>query len=402
MGSSWGIVSAGQIDSFFSVTTNSQDQLDSLANSSLSRGITRYTKNDYAGAATDFKRALGLSPSSANAGKTYDYLAQAYLQQGKTDQAIKTYKDAIKANPADDTFHLKLGDIYNKAGQTNEALAEYSKAVKLNPYSAENRYSLGQIYLTSGQLPEAQTQFSKVPQLAPNSPTGFYGLGQVFRQMGKYNDAVFQLNQAVTMDKKFANGFLELGYTYADMGDMDKAQNQVKSLQGLQATTQVAALQNYMSKVSNPKIIAAFSSNGFPSSSGPGTLLSDMDSSLSSAYGSKRYNMTFLFSKDMDLNSVQNIANWQIGRQAGTYVSQYYNFGLPIPTTEVKTPLLPAGVVYNPDSRIAEVSFTISQNAEATGTIDPSHILIKFTGKDSYGKAMDPTADEYSGFSQIV
>jgi len=402
MNSTLGISNASLLDYLFSSTTNSLDQLDNLSGLALGRAIDLFTKGKYADAVKQFKKALAISPTYANAPKAYDYMAQAYLKLNQTDDAIKTYKTALKAFPAADSFNLKLGDIYFKNGHLKDAQAEYEKAVKLNPNSAENRYSLGQAYLTSGRLSEAKAQFTKVTQLAPTSPTGFYGLGQVSRKSGYYNDAIVQLNKAVTMNKKFANAFLELGETYADMNNMDKAQKQLDTLKGLKATQQATTLQSYIAQAANPKISIVYSTNGFKTADGPGTAVSDLDSSLSAPKATKEFTMNFIFSKDMDKNSVQDIANWQIGRQSGTYISNAYNFGMRVPSTEVNLPLQPTSVVYNSENRTASVTFTISQNAAGNGTIDPSHISFTFKGKDTYGKVMDFTADEYSGYSKIV
>jgi hypothetical protein len=75
---------------------------------------------------------------------------------------------------------------------------------------------------------------------------------------------------------------------------------------------------------------------------------------------------------------------------------------MPSSVIDVVVPPLPASVVYDPETFSADVTFKISQNLEGNGTIDPSHIMFRFCGIDAYGKAMDLTADEYSGISQIV
>jgi Flp pilus assembly protein TadD len=390
------------MDYLFSSTTNSLDQYDSLANSTLSRGIDCYTKKDYAGAVKAFQRSIALSPSSSNTSTAYDYLAKAYLKLGKTHEAIRTYRTAIKGYPTTDNFHLSLGDIYFKNGQVPEALSEYEKAVRLNPASADNRYSLGQAYLKSGRLSEAQEQFKKVTQSAPASPTGFYGLGQVLRASGDYQEALAQLNRAVSINKNFANAFLELGSVYADMGDPINAQKQMDALKSLKATEQMISLRNYLTQAAAPKITLAYGTDGFRSYKGPGTVVSDLDPSLSTPLASKIFSMNFVFSKAMDANSVQDIANWQISRQSGILISNDYNFGMPIPSTEVMPPIQPIGVSYDSKSNTATVIFRIAQNSAGNGTIDPSHISFKFSGIDTYRKTMDPKADEYSGFSRII
>jgi hypothetical protein len=60
---------------------------------------------------------------------------------------------------------------------------------------------------------------------------------------------------------------------------------------------------------------------------------------------------------------------------------------------------LPNNVYYDAKSYKATVTFTIRQNATADGTIDPSHIEFKFSGKDAFGNKMDPNFDQYIGFS---
>jgi hypothetical protein len=54
---------AGGADSIF-VASNQQVQLESLAQGALSRGIERYGQGDYEGAIKEFRRSIGLSPSS--------------------------------------------------------------------------------------------------------------------------------------------------------------------------------------------------------------------------------------------------------------------------------------------------------------------------------------------------
>ncbi|MBA4394052.1 MAG: hypothetical protein C0407_10910, partial [Desulfobacca sp.] len=242
----------------------------------------------------------------------------------------------------------------------------------------------------------------KVTQLAPTNPAGFFGLGQVYRETGKYDQALTQLNKAVKIDKTFANAFLELGKTYTDMGNTTQANSQVEALVRLGSDSQINTLQNYINQKNSPKISLGYNSDGFAMNSGPGTAVSELDSSLSAPGATKVFTMIFLFSKDMDTNSVQSLANWEINRQSGGHISDDYNFGIPVSATEISLPTQPTNVIYNPSDKMAWLTFQITQNESANGTIDPSHISFKFKGIDTYGKTMNPKADEFSGFSLIV
>jgi tetratricopeptide (TPR) repeat protein len=178
------MISTAQVDGLFSAIPTSQAQRDSLSNSALSRGIDRYTSDDYGGAVTEFRRAIGLSPFSDNTAKAYDYTARAYTLDGNTEAAIKTYQEAIKSYPTRAAFHTSLGDIYYKQGQLSEAEAEYKAAINLDSESTDSRYGLGQVYLNSERVDEAETQFKEVVRLSPGSSIGYYGLGQTYRKRG--------------------------------------------------------------------------------------------------------------------------------------------------------------------------------------------------------------------------
>jgi tetratricopeptide (TPR) repeat protein len=395
------MISTAQIDSLFSAIPTSQKQYDSLSNSALSRGIDRYTSEDYDGAVTEFRRAIGLSSFTDNSAKAYDYMARAYLLDGNTAAAIKTYQEAIKSYPARDTFHISLGDIYYKQGQLTEAEAEYKAAIHLDSESTDSRYGLGQVYLNSEKVSEAEVQFKKVVSLSPGSSIGYYGLGQTYRKMGEYGDALTLLDKAVSLDRNFDDGFLEQGYTYADMGDMDNAYGVVHTLSD-KGSSLAGTLRNYIYENSAPQISVAYSTNGFNASLGPGTLLESLDSSLSEIRASKAFTMSFSFTKKMDPITVQNPFNWGISRAVGTNVGGAYNWGMPASATDVVFPSLPDNVVYDPETFSADVTFKITQNGEGNGTIDPSHMMFRFYGKDAYGKAMDLAADEYSGISKIA
>lgn len=392
---------SSKIDTLFSSTTTQQSQLDNIANSAIMRGTYAFTQGNYGGAITAFKMAIGLSPYGDNTLSAYQLMANAYQQQGKTGDAIKSYQQASKLFPQSDIPYASLGDIYY--GQKNYTAAEgqYAMAVKLNPTLASNVYSLGQAYMAEGKYTAAETQFKKVTQLSPTDPSGYYALGQDYHKMRRYDDAITQLNKAIQLNRSFPAAHLELGMTYADMNQMDKANEQANLLGNMDQTSQTT-LQNYIYQAASPKFLGVYTTSSFVAFDGPGTALSTMDSSLASPNSSQTYAMNFIFSKSMDASSVQNLSNWNIGRSTGKEQGGSYNWGLPVKSNDTNISPLPVSVIYNPNTLTANVSFKITQNSSGNGIMDPSHVMFKFAGMDAYGKSMDNSADQYSGISQIV
>jgi tetratricopeptide (TPR) repeat protein len=395
------IASTTTIDYLFSSTFNQQSNYDALADSALSRGIDRYSKEDYAGAVMEFRRAIGLSPYSQNTSKSYDLMVQSLLKEDKTDEAISAYKQAIRLEPNNDTYHLNLGNINFSQSRMQEAFEGYKRAVQLNPVSATNLYSLGQSALSVGQYQEAEQAFKKVAGMLPGDADVACALGQTYRQMGNYREAVDQLNLAISRKKNFGDAYLELGLAYAGLEEMDMAEEQVKSLGTIDSTLQ-AELKELLYPRQQPRILLAYNTEGFLPSYGPGTPVSNLDRSLTTPGASKDFTLHFIFDKEMDAASVANPFNWNINRAPSGNSWGGYNWNLPLPATDAVIPPQPTGVVYHQDLMTADVTFRISQNEAGDATIDPSHVMFRFSGRDAYGNAMDLSADEYSGISMVV
>lgn len=401
MDPSLGISQSTAVDYLFSATFNQQANYDSLADSALSRGIDRYSKEDYVGAVSEFRRAIGLSPYSQNTSKSYDLMVQSLLKQDKTDEAITAYKQAIRLDPNNDAYHLNLGNIYFSQSRSQEAFGEYKRAVQLNPVSATNLYSLGQSALSIGQYQEAEQAFKKVAKITPGDANVSLALGQTYRKMGNYSEAVNQLNFAISQKKDLGDAYLELGLAYAGLKEMDKANEQVTALGTIDSTLQTE-LKDQLYPLQLPKIRLAYNTDGFLPSYGPGTQVSSLDSSLEAPGASKDFTLHFLFDKEMNAASVANPFNWNINRAPSGNSWGGYNWNLPLPATDAVILPQPIGVVYHQDSLTADVTFRINQNEAGNGTIDPSHVMFRFSGKDAYGNAMDLSADEYSGISLVV
>jgi tetratricopeptide (TPR) repeat protein len=381
----------------FTVASQGSAQLESLAGNALKSAIDKYMNKDYKGAVQEFKRAIGLAPNSSYSVDAANYMAQAYLQQGDTGNAIKAYQTGVRLNPYRDDTHTQLANLYFAEGRHDEAIEEYTEAVRLNP-SAGNYYSLGQGYLGAGQYGTAETQFSKVINLQPQDPAGYYGLGQAYSQQERYEDALSQFQMAILKDSEFNNAYAEMGYTYADMGMMVEAQAQVDFLENADPSL-ASSVSRYMYKVDPPKIMYAQAESTFGYSLNSSTSLAALDSYLVNADASKTFTMIFQFDKQMDRESVESRVNWQISRSTQSGPGQTYNFGMPIPDTEITVQPIPDNIYWDETKMTATVSFEITQNSTADGTIDPSHLEFKFSGKDVYGNSMDTDFDQFMGFS---
>ncbi|QWV93648.1 tetratricopeptide repeat protein [Geomonas oryzisoli] len=380
-------------------TLTSQDSMKAqAATSAMSTGAGFFQKKDYVRAANEFKRAISLDPTNA---QSYNYLANAYLAQNKYDEAIKTYKSSLSLDPTQDSVHRNLGNIYLQQKKYNLAEKEFKDAARLNPTDTVAPYTLGQLYVQTGRYAEAETQFKKVSRMAPNDPNPYYSLGATYNKEGKYAEAVKQLTQAVKLRPKMTAAHFELGVAYSALGDTTNAQAELATVTQLDAT-QGALLK---ATIAQPKFVTAGGgeTDTFTPALEAGTDLGSLlgVDSTGTNIQSKAFSLTFYFDSAMDAKSVQDTSNWTITKASGG-AAGYYNNLLPVLPTEAYIPQNPTSVVYDPEKQSATVTFILSQNSTNNATIDPAHMVFKFTGTDARGKIMDPTADQFDGAAEDV
>ena len=383
----------------------SQQQLgnQSLAQSSMAAGADQAVAGNYKTAALDFTRSISYDPSTDNVVKACNLIATVDQEDNNTAGAMKAYKASIVASPQTDATYVSLGNIYFSQKDYTNAEKEYTAAVRLNPTSATNQFSLGQAYLAEGRYQDAEAQFKTVINTNRDSESGYYALGQTYSKEGRYNDAISEFQKVINLNPGFYAVHFDLGSAYADLGLTDKANSELSILKTYDSND-ATTLSKYIDSVTQPKINSVTSSGSgfFNAGLGPGTQVYQLNSSLATQNATKLFSMVFSFNKDMDPQSVQNPYNWSISRSNVEDPGGAYNWGLPLKPTEAQISPVPLSVAYDSTSASATVSFLVNQNAASTGTIDPSHIMFKFNGKDVFGNTMDKSADEYSGVSQIV
>lgn len=381
-------------DKMFSALTDQMSLKSQLSQTLLATGLSLYQDGNYTRAADTFRLATAYAPDNLDA---YNYMAKAYLKQGNNNQAINAYKISLALDRTQSSVHVELGNVYMSDKRYAEAEKEFKAAAQYDPTDTLAPYTLGQLYVQTERYSEAEAQFKKVAAMTPKDGNVYFALGQTYNKMGRFDEAVSQLEKAVNLKDDFTYAHYELGTAYLQLGDKEKAQEQQEILEDLDAT--LAA--SLASELKAPKILANNTEKStFNSLLGPGSPLVLLDPDFLEPYASKDLTMTLQFDSEMDVSSIMNVTNWSITRAKGI-TAGYYNNGVPVASeNEINFSPIPKSVTYDAVNLRATVTFNLSQNESGTGTIDPSHIVFKFSGTDANGKAMDPDADEYDGFAK--
>ena len=125
-------------------------------------------------------------------------LGDAYDMDGRSDDAINAYKQAIELKPTA-AYYNNLGGIYGRAGKIAEAMDAYKKSAELDPPNAAQAYRNGGITLYNvGKMKEAVEPLKKATELDPKSAQAWYLLGAAlvgsmdYKQVGSKLEVVVQ------------------------------------------------------------------------------------------------------------------------------------------------------------------------------------------------------------------
>lgn len=380
-------------DAVFSAALAAQSQKSTLAQYAIQQAARYLQNNNNEAALKEFKKALAFDSENYTAHK---YIGQIYMSQGKNKEAVKEFKENVRLQPLSVNALVDLGNAYIQDKNYTEAEKALKSAARMDPLNPVPDYTLGHVYMNTDRLDEAEAQFKKVQKVSPKDGNVFYSLGMLYNKQGNYRDAAKNLETALNLKNNFPAANYELGVAYDGLGESDKAQKQLSILK----SSDYALAQDLKFVLNKPKFVAMDSSKsgGFVDMLGANTPVLTFDPELITPNSTKEFSITFIFSNQMDLASVINPSNWSITRAKGG-VAGYYNDTMPVGSRDAAPASVPLSVVYNDVTQEATIKFRIAQNAEGNATIDPSHLVFSFKGKDASGREMDSSANEIDGFA---
>jgi len=151
------------------------------------------------------------------------------------------YKRALELNPSDCTAHMWYADWLSKMGCHTEALAEAGRARALAPVSVNCTSFLGLMLYRARRYQEALVACRQAVELDQYYPVGYWFLGLVHLQIGDLTEAISDLNKAVSLSDAPLYRAL-LGHAYGVSGDSVKALSILDELDALSRRRYVSPL----------------------------------------------------------------------------------------------------------------------------------------------------------------
>ena len=189
--------------------------LDGLAKSFLAEG--------------DYRSVIGLLHSAPPKEEdlTLD-LAQAYDLAGMLDEAAKTLKEALRANPSSMRLSEMMVMILARQAHFEDAAKLAAKRVQLHPRDLKAQELYLHVLVLNDDTKTAQPLGRKLLVAAPHDFGVLYLNGVIERESGDYPVARKHLEEAIAIDPKHYNSRYNLGVVLAELGDPKGAREQLE------------------------------------------------------------------------------------------------------------------------------------------------------------------------------
>ncbi len=177
----------------------------------------------------------------------YPFLAKAYAQQGKRNQAIALYEKILNTKINQAEVNAELGLLYRKEQKLEQAVWYYQQALALRPNWAELQYNLGMVLQQLGNWDRAIAAYQKALAIEPDYAAVYFKLGIISDRQGKPEIAIENYTKAIELQPDLIGVYNILGSTLVKQKEYDAAIAVFQ--EGLKIDPTWAALHNNLGKV---------------------------------------------------------------------------------------------------------------------------------------------------------
>lgn len=162
-----------------------------------------------------------ISVTSDNLPMEYN-LGYVLGRQGKSDEAIAHFNEALRISPNYYNALINLGVTLSDQGKAAEAIRYYDQALRIEPNSAKAHAEMAVALARQEKLRDAMPHFYKAVELAPNDAGVRANLGRALALQGKLQEALEQLNEALRLKPDLAAAQENLKYVQAQINALQK------------------------------------------------------------------------------------------------------------------------------------------------------------------------------------
>jgi TolB-like protein/DNA-binding winged helix-turn-helix (wHTH) protein/Flp pilus assembly protein TadD len=176
---------------------------------------------DWAGAESEFKRAIELDPQYPRAHQWY---AIHYLTpKERLDEALAEMSQARDLDPLSLVMNSFMGATLYFAGRRDQAIEQCLKTIELDPNFGVAHWHLGLAFVQEARFKEAIAELNKAVALSGGSPLMKAALGHAYAASGRRDEAMNILAELLKLTEGSYVSASEIAAIYAGLGERDRA-----------------------------------------------------------------------------------------------------------------------------------------------------------------------------------
>lgn len=152
----------------------------------------------YSDAIEEFEKLTKKDPDNTD---LYIYLAEAYRQDGDTENAIKSLDRLEQIIGLNEKVSLQKFQLYNSMKQEAKAFGEIQKFIDKYPSNVKYRILLGDLYLQADKKAEALDIYTKAKAIDPEDPYLISSMAEYYEQTNNKEAAEAELKMALVSPK---------------------------------------------------------------------------------------------------------------------------------------------------------------------------------------------------------
>jgi len=132
----------------------------------------------------------------------HDNLGKLLAGEGRLDEALEQYREAVRIRPAFTQGHYNAGVALSKAARYDEAVPYFDEAIRQQPDFVKAHFNLAVCHARLNQAEPAIRHFEEVLRINPDNAQAHRNLGGILRALGRNEDAGVHFAAAERLERK--------------------------------------------------------------------------------------------------------------------------------------------------------------------------------------------------------
>ncbi len=170
-----------------------------------------------------YQEAIENLESATDCMEKHIYLARAYREAGRYEQAVNCYDESLKKGADKLNITLEKAETFRRAGDFETAESELKSCSNFDSVSADYHFQLGRLYEIRGLYDKAAENYEKAIELAPQHQKALFHLAYRCDLSGDESAAIDYYRQIASYPPVRVSALLNLAVLYEDIGAYNRA-----------------------------------------------------------------------------------------------------------------------------------------------------------------------------------